>query len=115
MSALEVLALAVNNISTLRDVQNSFNLRELYLRKNAITDMIELKYLCNLRRLKILSLNENPIADHPLYRLLVIKCVPSLEKLDNDIVTTEEKAKAMQVDESEYDSYFGGGGNAAAI
>lgn len=68
---------------------------------------MELKYLLNLRRLKILSLNENPISDHPLYRLLVIKCLPNLEKLDNDMVTAEEKMKAMQIDESEYETFYG--------
>jgi Leucine-rich repeat (LRR) protein len=39
MNALEVLSLSVNNISTLRDVQNCYNLKELYLRKNTISDI----------------------------------------------------------------------------
>lgn len=39
MNALEVLSLSVNNISTLKDVQNCYNLRELYLRKNTISDI----------------------------------------------------------------------------
>ena len=91
MGALEVLSLAVNNVTTLKDVQYSSNLRELYLRKNIISDMNELRYLQNLRKLKILSLSENPIAEHPKYRLLVVRCVPGLDKLDNDMVTPEER------------------------
>ena len=76
MSALEVLSLSVNNISTLRDVQNCYNLRELYLRKNSVADINEVMYLQNLRKLRILWLGENPIAEIPGYRQFVIKCLP---------------------------------------
>lgn len=98
MSALEVLSLSVNNISTLKDVQNCYNLKELYLRKNSISDINEIRYLQPLRRLKILWLGENPIADIPGYRLFVLKCLPQIEKLDNDNVSADEKSKAEYVD-----------------
>lgn len=91
MNALEVLSLSVNNISTLRDVQNCYNLRELYLRKNSISDVNEVRYLMNLRKLRTLWLGENPIADIPKYRWFVIKCLPQIEKLDNDMVTAEDR------------------------
>lgn len=39
MQALEVLSLAVNKISTLRDVQYCQNLKELYMRKNNLANL----------------------------------------------------------------------------
>ena len=87
MQGLEVLSLSVNHISTLRDLQNCYNLKELYLRKNMIADLEEIHYLEELPNLKILALGENPIAENPAYRLYVIKSLPYVEKLDNEIVT----------------------------
>jgi cilla- and flagella-associated protein len=94
MQALEVLSLSVNNISTLKDVQNCYNLKELYLRKNSISDIFEVRYLQPLKRLRTLWLGENPIADIPGYRHFVIKCLPQIEKLDNDMVSADDKMKA---------------------
>jgi Leucine-rich repeat (LRR) protein len=46
---LEILALTVNQIASLKDFQNCSKLRELYLRRNNIPAKItELKYLQNL-------------------------------------------------------------------
>jgi Leucine-rich repeat (LRR) protein len=91
MQQLEVLSLAVNQISTLRDVQNCYNLKELYMRKNNINNMNEIRYLQDLSKLKIISLGENPIAEHPKYRLMVLYFCPSLEKIDNVDVSDEER------------------------
>ncbi len=41
MVALEVLALSVNHITTLKDLQHAYNLRELHLRKNLISSFAE--------------------------------------------------------------------------
>jgi Leucine-rich repeat (LRR) protein len=98
MPSLEVLSLSVNNISTLRDVQGCHNLRELYLRKNTISDIFEVRYLQPLKRLRTLWLGENPIADIPGYRHFVIRCLPQIEKLDNDMVSADDKMKADMVD-----------------
>ena len=77
MSALEVLSLAVNRVSTLKDVQYCYGLRELYMRKNNLTSLAEIpRYLGPLSNLRKLSLSENPIADHPKYRQFVIKALP---------------------------------------
>ena len=59
MSALEVLSLSVNNISTLKDVQGCYNLKELDVIMTSIADIHEVRYLQNLRKLKILALIEN--------------------------------------------------------
>lgn len=98
MVGLQVLSLAVNKIQTLKDVINCRNLTELYMRKNNIRNLYEIKYLKNLRQLKILSLMENPMCVHPQYRLYCINQVPSLEKLDDQYVTAAEKDLAMQTD-----------------
>jgi len=104
MQALEVLSLSVNNISTLKDVQNCSSLRELYLRKNVIADINEVRYLANLRKLRTLWLGENPIADIPNYRFFVIKCLPQIEKLDADMVSMEDRNKAEQIDIEDFES-----------
>lgn len=83
MEGLQVLSLAVNKIESLKDIMNCRNLTELYMRKNRIRNLYEIKYLKNLRQLKILSLAENPMCVHPSYRLFTINQVPSLEKLDD--------------------------------
>ena len=48
MPNLEVLSLSVNKISTLKDLNNCNKLQELYLRKNNISDIREIKHLVNL-------------------------------------------------------------------
>lgn len=45
MKNLEVLSLSVNKIATLKDFVNCLKLQELYLRKNNIEDLSEIKYL----------------------------------------------------------------------
>ncbi len=95
MQALEVLSLAVNKVSTLRDVQYCFNLKELYMRKNNLVSLAEVpRYLGGLPNLRKLSLSENPMAENnPKYRLYVIKALPLLENLDTTPVTQEERMK----------------------
>lgn len=55
---------------------NVDNLKELYLRKNLIGSLGEVRYLVNLRKLRVLGLSENPISNIPMYRLYIIKCLP---------------------------------------
>jgi cilla- and flagella-associated protein len=95
MPNVEVLALSINKISTLRDFQNCQNLQELYLRRNNIRNLAEIKYLKGLPYLHTLWLNENPCADHPNYRSFVISQLPDLRKLDNLEITDSERSKAM--------------------
>jgi Leucine-rich repeat (LRR) protein len=42
---VEILSLSLNKITTLRDFANCPKLTELYLRKNLIADLGEIKYL----------------------------------------------------------------------
>jgi len=95
---LEVLSLSVNRIASLRDFAACPRLTELYLRKNNITDLSEVQFLVPLKHLRVLWLWDNPCAETPNYRLIVIKMLPHLVKLDNTEVTPEERQNAMGVD-----------------
>lgn len=83
MPAVEILALSINKISRLIDFEECWNLQELYLRQNKISDLNELCYLQNLPKLKKLWLEENPCAELPNYRLIVLRTLPKLVSLDN--------------------------------
>ena len=76
MTSLEVLSLSVNNISTLKDIGQCSNLQELYIRRNAVSAISELNYLKPLPKLRILWLEDNPIASTPNYRTKVIQELP---------------------------------------
>lgn len=67
MPELEVVCLSVNKIHTLKDFVGCSELQvavlitqELYLRKNNIADINEVKYLASLQKLKVLWLQDNP-------------------------------------------------------
>ena len=81
--AVVLLLLSVNRISTLRDFQCCYALKDLYLRKNCIEDLSELAYLQELPNLRVLWLAENPCAYLPDYRNTVLRFLPNLLKLDN--------------------------------
>ena len=94
MPSLEIVSLSVNKIRTLRPFSNLTNLRELYLRRNLITNLNEIKYLTDCQNLNVLWLSENPICDNPNYRAVVICVLPQLQKLDDIAITDEEREKA---------------------
>ncbi|KAG9391421.1 Leucine-rich repeat [Carpediemonas membranifera] len=94
MKNVEVLSLSVNSISTLCDFSFCPKLRELYLRRNKVSELYELNYLSRLPNLKTLWLSDNPIADAPQYRLFVIANLPNLEKLDDTPIEEDERANA---------------------
>lgn len=54
MPNLEVLSLSVNKITTLKHFGYCRKLTELYLRKNLISDLNEIRYLQDLPSLKVL-------------------------------------------------------------
>src|SRR5688572_10967919 len=91
MHNLEVVSLSVNKIRTLRDFSFLKNLKELYLRKNLISDISEVKFLINCHNLKVLWLSENPVAETKNYRANVIKMLPQINKLDDNVITQDER------------------------
>lgn len=94
MPSLEIVSLSVNKIRTLRPFANLQNLRELYLRRNLISNLNEIKHLTDCQNLSVLWLSENPICDNPNYRAVVICVLPQLQKLDDIAITDEERDKA---------------------
>ncbi|KAJ3165929.1 hypothetical protein HDU88_003804 [Geranomyces variabilis] len=94
MTNLEVLSLAINSIKSLSAFRDLTALKELYLRRNQISDIGELQHLRRLSNLNVLWLSENPIASHPQYRQFVISLLPNLRKLDDTDVTRQEREMA---------------------
>jgi hypothetical protein len=103
MPSLEIVSLSVNKIRTLRPFANLSNLKELYLRRNLITNLNEIKYLADCQNLTVLWLSENPICDNPNYRAVVICVLPQLQKLDDIAITDEEREKADKKLSGNYD------------
>ena len=91
MPQLEICSLSLNQLTSLRFFSNCQNLTELYLRKNQISDLLEIRHLQSCHKLKVLWLCDNPMAQHPYYRQFIIKSLPNLIKLDNAPVTQEER------------------------
>lgn len=75
-------------------------MKELFLRKNKIENLKEINYLKNLPNLRVLWLWDNPLSNHPHYRLYIIKMLPKLQKLDNAAVSSEERMAAKKLDVS---------------
>ncbi|CAL1580075.1 unnamed protein product [Knipowitschia caucasica] len=94
---IEVLTLSVNSITSLAPLAGCLNLCELYLRRNMISSLSELSHLRSLGRLKVLWLAENPCCgtDPNRYRFTVLRCLPRLQKLDNQVVTEDEVTLAL--------------------
>ncbi|XP_041751378.2 cilia and flagella associated protein 410 [Coregonus clupeaformis] len=95
---IEVLTLSVNSILSLSSLSGCVCLSELYLRRNLIPSLSELSHLRPLTRLRVLWLAENPCCgtDPSQYRLNVLRSLPHLHKLDNQVVTEEELALARK-------------------
>ncbi|XP_028283057.1 cilia and flagella associated protein 410 [Parambassis ranga] len=97
MPNIELLTLSANSITSLSSLSTCLCLSELYLRKNMIPSLSELSHLRPLTRLRVLWLAENPCCgtDFSQYRLTVLRCLPHLQKLDNQVVTEDEIALAV--------------------
>ena len=94
MPSLEIVSLSINKIRTLAPFGHLKNLRELYLRRNLISNLNEIKHLTSCDNLTVLWLGENPICDNPNYRNIIICILPQLQKLDDILITDEERDKA---------------------
>ena len=94
MPSLEIVSLSVNKIRTLKPFTNLQNLKELYLRKNMISNLNEIKHLTDCENLTKLWLKENPICDNPNYREVIICVLPQVQNLDDiEINKMKEKKK----------------------
>ncbi|KAG5466913.1 hypothetical protein LSCM1_01090 [Leishmania martiniquensis] len=94
---LEVLSMSLNEISEIGALSNCRRLAEVYLRRNQIRDINQVLHLSRLPCLEVLSLAENPISRDPNYRRFVVAAIPSLERLDDRVITDEERESALAV------------------
>ena len=103
MTNVQVLSLSVNKITSLADFAYCKQLVELYIRKNEVSVLAEVKHLRELSKLRILWLCDNPCASQSKYRAYVLRILPGLEKLDNIDVTSQERQEAAKMAQSEFD------------
>lgn len=109
---LEVLALSVNHITSLADLIECKQLKELYLRKNDIANLSEVHHLTKLPLLTVLWLCDNPCAAHPLYRTFAIRCCPKLKQFDNIEVSPQERAEADRLQQTDINEIMTKGAHA---
>ena len=79
MPNVETISLSLNKITTLSFFKSCKNLKELFLRKNKISNLKEIHFLKNLPNLEVLWLWDNPFSSHPHYRLYIVKMLPKLK------------------------------------
>lgn len=93
---LQVVSLAVNNIKDLSPFGSMRNLRELYLRKNLVSDPAQLLHLVNLPLLSHFWLEDNPVCSKiPQYRTTMLRLFPNLVRFDDQDVTPRERRNAQ--------------------
>lgn len=93
---LEVLNLSVNDVHSLQDLSHCPRIKEIYLRRNKIHDLEEIKFLKNLPNLHILWLADNPCTQNENYKYTVIRNLPNLVKLDSCTITEEDREMAKE-------------------
>lgn len=101
MDNVEIVSLSVNQISSLKDFSHCSKLQELYLRKNNVHTLEEIVYLKDLKHLKLLWLNDNPCSRNPYYKAFVLRMLPQLARLDNEVITAEDRKEANAMDTPE--------------
>ncbi|XP_016408818.1 centriolin-like [Sinocyclocheilus rhinocerous] len=98
MTNLQVLNLAFNNIEHLPVwiAKKLRSLHTIHLQRNKIFSLHEITKLKPLKNLTGLSLAENPISSLPHYHLFLIFHVRSLEMLDGQPISPQEREQAHQ-------------------
>jgi hypothetical protein len=88
------LGLNGNDLQDIPEVDEWFHLpslRVLYLHDNYISSLLHVKdSLRSLRKLTYLTMYNNPVALHPLYRPALVNSLPSLQALDGYVISHEE-------------------------
>lgn len=81
---LQILDLGCNKINELKSISLIETLEELWINDNLIDNILEIEFLKNLKNLKTLYLERNPIQYQlgPAYRLSIIKIIPWIVQLD---------------------------------
>lgn len=88
---LKILTLTYNSVSDLEILKSCTKLQELYLRCNKVSDINQARFLAEIPNLRILWLAQNPISEQENYRKQIINLIPQLYKLDQDLITSNER------------------------
>ncbi|XP_045081751.1 centriolin isoform X3 [Coregonus clupeaformis] len=98
MASLQLLNLSSNDIEhvPLWLAKKLRSLQTLNLQRNKISSLQELSRLKPLKNLTELTVAENPIANLPHYRLFLVFHLRSLEMLDGQPISQEEREQAHQ-------------------
>lgn len=89
---LETLHLQDNEIATLSPLAGLPSLRELNLSFNSLFESAAtIQHVAAATALRVLQLNDNPLAAAAGYRGSVLRCLPWLEELDNEPVPSEQR------------------------
>lgn len=99
MHRLKCLVLNNNRISRIaKGLEASIpNLEILVLTNNKISNLQDIDPLSTMKKLRILSLLDNPVTKKPGYRLYVISRIEGLKALDFRKVKLKEKQEAAQL------------------
>ncbi|KAG7397973.1 hypothetical protein PHYBOEH_011902 [Phytophthora boehmeriae] len=100
--------LAHNQLKKVSSLGECVQLQRLELAHNLVADINELNCLATLRYLGQLSLRGCPLVDAQVslvfYRARVLRRLMQLQKLDDEIVTSKEKVKALVMHGSDLDA-----------
>jgi len=97
-TSLTTLHLRDNQLETLDGFTGDLKeLQYINLRGNLLTSVKESQKLKELPFLRALALSENPVADEDDYRLEVLIALRTLERLDKDEYTDEERHEAEEI------------------
>ncbi|KAG7382228.1 hypothetical protein PHYPSEUDO_005114 [Phytophthora pseudosyringae] len=91
---LRLLRLRTNALESLRPLADCEKLQTLDVGANRVALGSELRFLQPLTQLRHLSLDENPLADSPMYRREALAMLPQLQSLDGQDVTAAERLYA---------------------
>ncbi|XP_067658479.1 leucine-rich repeat-containing protein 23-like isoform X2 [Haliotis asinina] len=98
LCGLTTLHLRDNQIDNLEGfAEEQALLQYVNLRGNNVSNIKECNKLKVLPKLRALALGENPIAEEDDYRLEVLIALRSLERLDKDEYTEEERSEAEEI------------------
>ena len=92
---LQHLDLSDNSIQSLRGLQGHPCLEKLLLRNNSVLDTTEIKYLMDLRGLRELNFDSNPIQTIAGYRANIVFKLTQISLLDGEAVTPKEKVRTF--------------------
>ena len=84
--------LSKNSLTTLGGIQQFSDVRVLSLSNNLVADLEEIRVLQSCPHLRVLNLQENPVAWLPYYRWHALQMLPSLRTVDGVEISDADRA-----------------------